>query len=418
MLDVSGISVIYGAHRALEDAAVRVDAGEIVVILGANGAGKSSLLKAIAGTSEGKVQGNVQLDGADLTGLPAEVIVVRGISFVPEGRGIFGDLTVAENLMLGAHATEARAHQEKNLSRVYELFPKLKERAGQVARTMSGGEQQMVAIGRAIMANPKILMLDEPSLGLSPLLCKELFQNLSHIRDTGIGVLMVEQNAKQSLAISDRAYLLENGTITSEDTAKNMMDDPAVQTAYLGGARGAASPTNTHGKPKIKTHIITPDEADHTLQTAPPSASPQRYIQPLPAGELSGVREQVAGIDIGSLVDRASDIAVKQHVSVSSASAPRLSNTPAASTTGAIHGTSMPSGNSDVQKLLADFETAANEAQKSRHSTSNEIPSHGHINIHPVVDDENLPKIPVFRRTKLEVYRRAPGGELMRVKEK
>ena len=200
MLDVSGISVRYGAHRALENAAVRVDAGEIVVILGANGAGKSSLLKAIAGTSEGKVHGKVQLEGADLMGQPAEVIVVRGIAFVPEGRGIFGDLTVRENLMLGAHAPEARAHQDKNLARVYELFPKLKERAAQVARTMSGGEQQMVAIGRALMANPKYLMLDEPSLGLSPLLCKELFQNLTEVRKSGIGILLVEQNAKQSLA--------------------------------------------------------------------------------------------------------------------------------------------------------------------------------------------------------------------------
>ncbi len=418
MLNVSGISVMYGAHRALEDAAVRVDAGEIVVILGANGAGKSSLLKAIAGTSEGKVRGRVQLDGSDLTDLPAESIVVRGLAFVPEGRGIFGDLTVAENLTLGAHAPEARAHQNKNLARVYELFPKLKERAGQVARTMSGGEQQMVAIGRAIMANPKVLMLDEPSLGLSPLLCKELFQNLSQIRDTGIGVLMVEQNAKQSLAISDRAYLLENGTITGEDTAQNMMDDPAVQAAYLGGAQGTAASSSTHGKPKIKTHIITPDGVDHSSQSAPPPQSPHRYIQPPVAADVALAREQVAGIDIGSLVTRAADIAGNRPAPSSNSSMPRPVSAAPSGTTGIASTAPIASGISDIDALLADFETAARDAQKTGRSTANGKSNCVHSAIQSISDDENLPEIPVFRRTKLEVYRRAPSGELMRVKEK
>ena len=418
MLDVSGISVLYGAHRALEDATIRVDSGEIVVILGANGAGKSSLLKAIAGTSEGKVQGTVQLDGLDLTGLPAEVIVVRGIAFVPEGRGIFGDLTVADNLMLGAHAKGARAHQDKNLAQVYKLFPKLKERAGQIARTMSGGEQQMVAIGRAMMANPKILMLDEPSLGLSPLLCKELFQNLTHIRDSGIGVLMVEQNAKQSLAISDRAYLLENGAITNEDSAQNMMDDPAVQAAYLGGAQGATSHSVARGKTGIKTHIITPNGEDYSSQSAPTSQSQQRYIQQRSDGETSGVREQVAGIDISSMVERASDIATEQPVPVPSNSRPSANSVHSINLNGALPKAVTKSDSNDIDNLLASFESAAREAQLSGHSPVSKNAS-GSSHISPSeYGDENLPDIPVYRRSKLEVYRRAPGGELMRVREK
>ncbi len=236
MLRVSDLSVAYGLHRALEGVAVDVAPGEVVVILGANGAGKSSLLRAIAGMSAGTVAGSATLDGTPLTGLGPDRIVERGIAFVPEGRGIFADLTVTENLTLGAYAARARPHEAANLERVYGLFPKLVERRAQTVRTMSGGEQQMVAIGRAMMANPTILMLDEPSLGLSPLLCKELFQALAHIRETGMGVLLVEQNAKQSLAIADRGYLLENGAITGAGPATALAQDPAVQAAYLGGA--------------------------------------------------------------------------------------------------------------------------------------------------------------------------------------
>ena len=236
MLEIENLSAAYGMHRALAGVSIDVDAGEIVVILGANGAGKSTLLRAIAGMCEGQVQGEVRLAGMPLQGTAADEIVERGIAFVPEGRGIFGDLTVAENLQLGAYCKHARPRHDDNLARVYELFPKLKERRGQIARTMSGGEQQMVAIGRAMMADPRILMLDEPSLGLSPLLCKELFQNLSRITDSGLGVLLVEQNAKQSLAIAGRGYLLENGEIAGEGKACDLLEDPAVQAAYLGGA--------------------------------------------------------------------------------------------------------------------------------------------------------------------------------------
>jgi branched-chain amino acid transport system ATP-binding protein len=234
MLEIDALSVAYGLHAALQGVTLAAAKGEIVVILGANGAGKSSLLRAVAGISEGTVTGGVSLNGRPLLDLPADRIVEAGIAFVPEGRGIFGDLTVWENLMLGAYPERARERRRENLDKVIGLFPKLAQRRSQVARTMSGGEQQMVAIGRAMMSNPDILMLDEPSLGLSPLLCRELFGNLGQIRETGIGVLLVEQNARQSLAIADRGYLIENGRITGTDTAAALLEDPAVQKAYLG----------------------------------------------------------------------------------------------------------------------------------------------------------------------------------------
>lgn len=236
MLSISDLSVSYGLHRALAGVSLTVSPGEIVVMLGANGAGKSTLLRAIGGICEGKVDGRIDLSGKDILSRKSDEIVEAGIAFVPEGRGIFGDLTVWENLMLGAYSERGRRGKDKNLKWVLELFPKLLERKSQIARTMSGGEQQMVAIGRAMMANPEILMLDEPSLGLSPLLCQELFGNLAHIRETGMGVLLVEQNAKQSLAIANRGYLIENGEITGENEADVMLNDPAVQAAYLGGA--------------------------------------------------------------------------------------------------------------------------------------------------------------------------------------
>lgn len=243
MLEVRGLSVSYGQHRALEGASLKVAPGEIVVILGANGAGKSTLLKALAGICEGQVTGSVTLAGEELLGRKPHAIVETGLALVPEGRGVFGDLTVQENLLLGAYSERARDDEAGNLDRVLSLFPKLAERRRQTVRTMSGGEQQMVAIGRAMMSSPEILALDEPSLGLSPLLCKDLFQSLSAVKKAGLGVLLVEQNAKQSLRIADRGYLLENGSIVHEDTADAMAKDPAVQKAYLGGGgRAAAKP--------------------------------------------------------------------------------------------------------------------------------------------------------------------------------
>jgi branched-chain amino acid transport system ATP-binding protein len=236
MLRAEHISVAYGAHRALEDVSLHVAPGEIVVILGANGAGKSTLLKVVAGLIRPANGGVIAVNDDDLTDLSPNRIVEKGIALVPEGRGVFADLTVGENLELGAYGRQARNQRDARLAQVLELFPRLAERRGQTVRTMSGGEQQMVAIGRALMSNPAILMLDEPSLGLSPILCAELFRTLSAVRDTGVGILLVEQNAKLSLAIGDRAYLLETGRIVGQGRAAILATDPAVQDAYLGGA--------------------------------------------------------------------------------------------------------------------------------------------------------------------------------------
>ena len=235
MLEVARFSVQYGKHRAVDDAALAVGKAEIVVILGANGGGKSSLLKAIAGLQPPVAGASAMLDGRELVGLPAHLIVEAGLALVPEGRGIFGDLTVRENLLLGAFARRARATEAQNRDLVLALFPRLAERLEQTARTMSGGVQQMVAIGRALMSAPDILLLDEPSLGLSPLLCGELFRALEHIRGAGISVLLVEQNARRSLAIADRGYLIENGRIVGSGRASDLARDPAVRRAYLGG---------------------------------------------------------------------------------------------------------------------------------------------------------------------------------------
>ena len=236
MLEVRNISVRYGKHQALHEVALQVGAGELVVMLGANGAGKSSLLKALGGMVSPEPGASAQLAGKELMQLPAHAIVQSGLALVPEGRGVFGDLSVKENLLLGANPQRARAQEAQNLERVFTLFPKLRDRLPQAVRTMSGGEQQMVAVGRALMSQPDILLLDEPSLGLSPLMCKELFLALARIKTLGMGVLLVEQNAKQSLAIADRGYLLETGRIVGQGTATELASSPAVRRAYLGGA--------------------------------------------------------------------------------------------------------------------------------------------------------------------------------------
>jgi acyl-CoA reductase-like NAD-dependent aldehyde dehydrogenase/ABC-type branched-subunit amino acid transport system ATPase component len=243
MLEVVDLSFSYGKHLALSDVALRLDKGEVAVVLGANGAGKTTLLKTIAGLLAPAKGSRITFGGQDLAKLQAHEIVEAGIALVPEGRGIFAELTVRENLLLGAYATRARAGEQKMLADVLSIFPRLSERLAQAVGTMSGGEQQMVAIGRALMSAPEILLLDEPSLGLSPLLTKELFQALRRVRESGLGILLVEQNVRASLAIADRGYIIENGRIAGEGRASALADDAAVQRAFLGGRGGGqASP--------------------------------------------------------------------------------------------------------------------------------------------------------------------------------
>ena len=296
MLEVKNLSVAYGQHRALENASLKIDRGEIVVILGANGAGKSTLLKAISGICEGQADGVITVQGRDILGLAANKIVEEGIALVPEGRGVFADLSVAENLKLGAHPARARDEEAANIERVLRLFPKLHERRNQIVRTMSGGEQQMVAIGRAMMSNPSLLTLDEPSLGLSPLLCKELFQALKTVRDAGIGVLLVEQNAKQSLAIADRGYLIENGHIIHEGKAADLRNDPAVQAAYLGGGSRNAAPSRASSQSAAPAPLPAPrnmtDETPAPIRSSGPSpdtiaAAALASLSPAPARDLA-----------------------------------------------------------------------------------------------------------------------------------
>jgi branched-chain amino acid transport system ATP-binding protein len=234
MLEVKGLTVSYGKHRALQSVDLRVEVGELVVILGANGAGKSSLLKALGGMEKPQPGSLVKLGTQDLLAMPPHKIVEAGLSLVPEGRGIFPDLTVMENLNLGAYTPRARQSEQANFARVLKLFPRLGERLGQRVGTMSGGEQQMVAVGRALMSAPQILLLDEPSLGLSPIMCLDLFRAIERIRELGVGVLMVEQNANLSLRIADRGYLLETGRLVGQGLAAELREDPAVQRAYLG----------------------------------------------------------------------------------------------------------------------------------------------------------------------------------------
>ena len=234
MLEVRRLSVSYGRHRAVEDVSLSVSVGEIVVMLGSNGAGKSTLLRAIAGLTPAGGDSVIEMGGEDITRWPPHRVVGAGIALVPEHRGVFADLSVIENLLLGAYLPRGRAQESANLERVLALFPRLAERRRQLVRTMSGGERQMVAIGRAMMSSPAILLLDEPSLGLSPALSAELFRSLEDIRRDDVGIFLVEQNARQSLAIADRGYLLDNGRMTAADTAAALASDATIRRAYLG----------------------------------------------------------------------------------------------------------------------------------------------------------------------------------------
>jgi branched-chain amino acid transport system ATP-binding protein len=234
MLEVGSLSVSYGKHIALSRAALNVDRGEIVVILGANGAGKTTLLKSLAGMIRKEAGSNVRFKGQDIAAMPPHRIVEEGLALVPEGRGLLGDLSVRENLERGACAQRARPHEKCQFDYVLDLFPRLAERLDQTANTMSGGEQQMLAIGRALMARPKLLLMDEPSMGLSPILVEAIFQRIAEIRAAGTPILLVEQNAALSLDIADRGYVLESGVISLQGTGKELAADDSVRKAYLG----------------------------------------------------------------------------------------------------------------------------------------------------------------------------------------
>lgn len=233
LLDVRDVEVYYGVIRALKGVSLHVNKGEVVALIGANGAGKTTMLHTITGLVPAK-SGSIIYDGHELTTMPAHKILPLGMAHVPEGRRIFQQLSVYDNLKLGAYTVKNKAQIEENLRYVYKHFPRLEERKKQVSGTLSGGEQQMLAMGRALMSNPKIILMDEPSMGLSPLLVTEIFQIIKEVSRDGTTVLLVEQNAKKALAIADRAYVLETGSISLEGNAVELINDEQVKKAYLG----------------------------------------------------------------------------------------------------------------------------------------------------------------------------------------
>ncbi|HOM13682.1 MAG TPA: ABC transporter ATP-binding protein [Rubrivivax sp.] len=238
LLAIDNLQVRYGHIEALKGISMHVDAGEVVALVGANGAGKTTLMRTISGLLR-PAAGDLKFKGASLLHTGADRIVRGGIAQSPEGRRVFGTLSVAENLRLGAYTRPASEFDE-TLSQVYTLFPRLHERSKQLAGTMSGGEQQMLAIGRALMTRPQLLLLDEPSLGLAPIIVKGIFKALEQIRKDGVTILLVEQNVRMALKLADRGYVLEVGRIALEGSAHELLHSPAVQAAYLGGERAAA----------------------------------------------------------------------------------------------------------------------------------------------------------------------------------
>lgn len=234
MLTINDINVFYGAIHAIKGVSLEVNEGEIVTLIGANGAGKSTILRTISGLLKPK-NGSIQFEGQEIAGMPAHEIVKTGISQVPEGRRIFAEMSVLENLELGAFTRKDKDGIKADMELVFNRFPRLKERIGQLAGTLSGGEQQMLAMGRALMSRPRLLLLDEPSMGLAPLLIKEIFAIIQDINKTGTTVLLVEQNANMALSIAHRAYVLETGRITLSGDAKELAASDEVRKAYLGG---------------------------------------------------------------------------------------------------------------------------------------------------------------------------------------
>ena len=243
LLAVDGVRVSYGAVQALEDVSLRVDQGEVVAVIGSNGAGKTTLMKAIAGLRPVQA-GTIRFEGREIHNLEGYQVVRRGLSLVPEGRQIFGHLTVHENLLLGAYSRRLGT-DDGEMDRCFHIFPRLRERRRQLAGTLSGGEQQMLAVARGLMSRPRLLLMDEPSLGLAPVLVREIFGVIEGLKRQGITCLIVEQMARLALRVADRAYVLEHGRIVRQGPSAELLDDPRVLSAYLGTERPAAAP-DTH----------------------------------------------------------------------------------------------------------------------------------------------------------------------------
>jgi len=234
LLQVSGLQIAYGGIQAVKGVDFEVHAGELVCLIGSNGAGKTSTMKALTGTLS--CSGSIKYQGRAIRGQGAWDLVRQGLAMVPEGRGVFTRMSILENLQMGAYIRDDKAGIATDLERIFTLFPRLKERRGQLAGTLSGGEQQMLAMGRALMSQPKLLLLDEPSMGLSPLMVDKIFEVVRDVAAQGVTVLLVEQNASRALALADRGYVMESGLITLSGDAKTLLHDPAVRAAYLGEA--------------------------------------------------------------------------------------------------------------------------------------------------------------------------------------
>ena len=235
MLEIKDIEVYYGMIQAIKGISFEVNEGEVIALIGANGAGKTTILHTVTGLLSPK-RGTVWFEGKDITKVPAHKIVSLGMAHVPEGRRVFAELSVYENLKMGAYTRKDKAEVDETLAMVYKRFPRLEERKNQLAGTLSGGEQQMLAMGRALMSHPKIILMDEPSMGLSPILVNQIFDIIEEVSKSGTTVLLVEQNAKKALSIADRAYVLETGKIVLDGDAKALMDDDSIKKAYLGEA--------------------------------------------------------------------------------------------------------------------------------------------------------------------------------------
>ena len=233
ILKISNLKVAYGGIHAIKGIDMEIREGELVTLIGANGAGKTTTMKAITGL-QGWVSGEAQYLGKSIKGVPSHALLKQGLAMVPEGRGVFSRMTIVENLQMGAYSRTDTAGIATDVERMFEIFPRLKERAAQLAGTMSGGEQQMLAMARALMSKPRLLLLDEPSMGLSPIMVEKIFQVVRDISAQGVTVLLVEQNARLALMAADRGYVMESGLITMSGNAKEMLDDPKVRAAYLG----------------------------------------------------------------------------------------------------------------------------------------------------------------------------------------